>query len=586
MDELSAQYRKNIDDTIIQEKALIKKLEQEKKELTKKRDANNKKIKDIEKGGVSAKERDQYNKLINDTREINSQISDVAKSIVETQNNIAKELEEKGMSALNELLKKTEDAVAKVDDKLRKAENRLKLVDLSDSDTKDADKIKIINEEISALKEKKKAEEAALASLQKQLKTKGLSKAVQDEINAKIKEEQEAIDETNVAIAEQEAALRDVKSEAADKIIEAEKKAIEVVKDSKLKAIEDERNANQKLYEEKQKAYDKELDDIQKVYDAKIKALNDEKDTNDYNKELKAKQDEQQKIQDQLNKLALDDSLEAKAKREELMKELADKQTEISEYVADHNLKLQEDAITAEQQARQDAVQKEKDDLDAQKEANDEALDAKQKQIEDAYNNIMDDETYWAKKHDELMKGVYDGDLVKLNSFLAQAEFGLSNLSDGIRNTLIATLQEAVDLTKSLGGKLTGRLPAGAKLNSDPSKRNKAIEYLKNLPKHHDGGIVGGSGTPIANFVNRLFNVKPGEQIIKALNGEVTIPEKNLVNGLRNIHSLPSMNNNQNSPTVVNEYKFIIESFNGTKSDGEAFINYADNVLKRRGLKL
>jgi hypothetical protein len=65
--------------------------------------------------------------------------------------------------------------------------------------------------------------------------------------------------------------------------------------------------------------------------------------------------------------------------------------------------------------------------------------------------------------------------------------------------------------------------------------------YKGNLPKHHDGGIVGQKGngpSRLTSLVNDLFNVKPNEEIVKALKGEVMIPASNIPNGLANIQQM------------------------------------------------
>jgi hypothetical protein len=60
------------------------------------------------------------------------------------------------------------------------------------------------------------------------------------------------------------------------------------------------------------------------------------------------------------------------------------------------------------------------------------------------------------------------------------------------------------------------------------------------VPKHHDGGIVGQSsgGSRLSSLVNSLFNVKPNEQIVKALKGEIMVPTNNIPNFLTNISNL------------------------------------------------
>lgn len=52
--------------------------------------------------------------------------------------------------------------------------------------------------------------------------------------------------------------------------------------------------------------------------------------------------------------------------------------------------------------------------------------------------------------------------------------------------------------------------------------------YKDGLPLYHEGGVVGKSSSNLSDLVNNLFNVGSNEQAIKALVGEVMIPEKNI----------------------------------------------------------
>jgi hypothetical protein len=72
--------------------------------------------------------------------------------------------------------------------------------------------------------------------------------------------------------------------------------------------------------------------------------------------------------------------------------------------------------------------------------------------------------------------------------------------------------------------------------------KDLAKTYTGNLPKHHDGGIVGQgknkSNSRLTSLVNDLFNVKPNEQVVKALKGELMIPQSNIPNGIANLQNM------------------------------------------------
>ncbi|MGD6876763.1 phage tail tape measure protein [Bacillus infantis] len=81
--------------------------------------------------------------------------------------------------------------------------------------------------------------------------------------------------------------------------------------------------------------------------------------------------------------------------------------------------------------------------------------------------------------------------------------------------------------------------PGGAVISVRDDIVDKRMDQGYKLAEYHDGGIVGnGKTSRLTELANKLFNKKPGEQIIKSLNGELQIPPKNIANGFKNIGNL------------------------------------------------
>ena len=81
--------------------------------------------------------------------------------------------------------------------------------------------------------------------------------------------------------------------------------------------------------------------------------------------------------------------------------------------------------------------------------------------------------------------------------------------------------------------------------------------------KYHSGGIVGENGK-IPDAINRMFNVKPNEQLVKALKGELMIPPNNIMNNF-----IPNLRNlaGSNGEVIQKNYNFkdiTIKSDNAT----------------------
>jgi hypothetical protein len=114
---------------------------------------------------------------------------------------------------------------------------------------------------------------------------------------------------------------------------------------------------------------------------------------------------------------------------------------------------------------------------------------------------------------------------------------------------------------------------------------NAGNTILSRIPKHHDGGIVGeaGNGNPVlTNLVNKLFNVKPNEQIVKALKGELMIPPKNIPNFFTNIGNLVN-SLMPKTPAIVqggDTYHLTIEKV--VTEDASSFLRDLPRIIKTK----
>lgn len=85
-------------------------------------------------------------------------------------------------------------------------------------------------------------------------------------------------------------------------------------------------------------------------------------------------------------------------------------------------------------------------------------------------------------------------------------------------------------------------------------------EKHENLNTYHDGGIIGNKKpSKLTELANKIFNVKPTEQIVKAMKGELFVPEKNIPNLFTNMQNTiksltPKMN--LQAPVTQNHYNF------------------------------
>lgn len=98
-------------------------------------------------------------------------------------------------------------------------------------------------------------------------------------------------------------------------------------------------------HEQMVEALQDQADKYNELIEKKKELLQQTKDEEDYERNVSKKLQEIAKIQDQINRLSLDDSREAAAKRAELEQELAELQGSLSDYIGDYTSTKNEEAL-------------------------------------------------------------------------------------------------------------------------------------------------------------------------------------------------------------------------------------------------
>lgn len=110
-----------------------------------------------------------------------------------------------------------------------------------------------------------------------------------------------------------------------------------------------------------------------------------------------------------------------------------------------------------------------------------------------------------------------------------------------------------------------------------------SYNQLKNLQVYHEGGIVGQNDNFLTRTFRKLMDLKPNEQIVKALKGELMIPPLKIPNFISNIQALSPTLATPNG-NVANYYLTIhIDKLSGTKQDAENLSTTIINNLKKWG---
>ena len=133
-----------------------------------------------------------------------------------------------------------------------------------------------------------------------------------------------------------------------------------------IEAVEDKiREMIQKQIEQEKEALDKRLKNYEDYINQKLKLLDDQYAKEDYKDKLAEENKKKADLQKQKAALAMDTSLEAKAKREELDKQLAEQQKVIDDAVKQHNRDAQKQNLQDNLDNERKKVEKAKNDLDA-----------------------------------------------------------------------------------------------------------------------------------------------------------------------------------------------------------------------------
>ncbi len=302
------------------------------------------------------------------------------------------------------------------------------------------------------------------AYLQAQLLTLKEGSKEWEDFNNRIRENDKEIRNSSKSLAEYSDKKKEIEVSKLNAVKDIEEKIINLLKE-KYKVVqekeEDRHRTALENIEEERKAFNEYIDE-------KIKALDKEEKKENYNKELNKKLEEKAKLQKQLDALMLDSSLESKAKQEELLEQLKNKQEEIEEFQNKYALDLK------------------KENLQEQKEAHNKALDDKKKKEDESFENYkkaLERQLEYDKLYDEarriLVNGFYTdavGNVVDLSEALLEYEDkfgeGLSAVGTKIKTEIIENLLEVQDL---LANGFNGTILSGNNYIGPIDSDNKSI---------------------------------------------------------------------------------------------------------------
>lgn len=276
------------------------------------------------------------------------------------------------------------------------------------------------------------------------LKKGDLTKAQTDALIAQMNEYKSAL--LDVSVTQRNMASK-IADDTINKVIEAYKKAEKAA----LEAIDAQIKAEDERHDKVMKDYDEELNAFNAIVDAKLKELSRQKNEESYEKQLTNKQKEQAKIQQDINKLLLDDSDSGKYKRQQLEEELAKVIDEIQTMQNDRTYELRERELN-------DLKDQKKEQIDVNKKTEDnlhkvlkDSLDKKKKDEETYWKSILENDQYFTQLREDIINGSLDSITNSFDLFKTDVLAHLEGVEDGIQKSIIDKINEAQQSLSGLG---------------------------------------------------------------------------------------------------------------------------------------
>ncbi|MBT2759836.1 transglycosylase SLT domain-containing protein [Paenibacillus sp. ISL-20] len=333
--------------------------------------------------------------------------------------------------------------------------------------------------QIPLLKEQQKLASKEADLIREQLKKEKLTIAQKKELS-------ERLNQLSTNWWDYQAAIKDVnetiireRESAADKIIDNYKRMLEKEKELALKAYQEQTDAENKRHEQRVNNLNEELKLFEDVIAAQLESLDRQYSEDDYNTELNSKLKEQQKIQDDINKLALDDSIEGKARKKELEEQLTAKEDEIFKFRQDRERELRKQNLSDQLEAKRDQLEQEKKAEDNSHEHNLDNIEKEKKAKEQFYNDILDNEKYFYDMKQNLMSE--DASIVE--GQLNQIKGRYSEFFDFLKQQAFETSQAFENLNYGFTNDYDniGKFPPSSSgSNSDEQKNAAWQQYLSN----------------------------------------------------------------------------------------------------------
>jgi TP901 family phage tail tape measure protein len=352
-------------------------------------------------------------------------------------------------------------------------------------------------------------------------------------------------------------------NKAIDSAIDKIKEHYEMQKKAALDAISKEKEAMDKAHRSFMDNKDEELSKYEEVINAQLRLINDQSDEDTFNKELGKKQKEQSKLQSQINKLSLDDSIESQAKKKDLELQLADLVEETEEFKLKRTKDLRRQNLQDNLDNKRKEIQSEKDTADKTFNIIKENLDDKAEEEEKFWQNEIENDAKFQEMRNQALLGNLSMLQGELNKFADNVNNKMFDVGENMRNNIVNSINSIKQALSNVGSLDTYDQQKRdawnqyvdnkrrAELHFEKSKNetgtgvwledlraiNNALRakygfedgshaQLENkVVKFHEGGATSNQNNPLMKKLHELFAGKSGEIPSLLKNNEFVIPD-------------------------------------------------------------
>jgi TP901 family phage tail tape measure protein len=439
-----------------------------------------------------------------------------------------------------------------------------------------------------------------------------------------LNEEKKQLEERLKLIQDNRNAWQKNMESALDSAIELIKRHYEMQKKHALDAINTEKEALEELHNNFIKAKDEELQKYEEIVNSIIKQIDRTSEEDEFNKELKKKQEQQLKIQKRINELSLDDSFEAIAERAKLEEDLANIIEEIEEFKLRRTKELRKQSLNDNLEAKRKEIEQEKESAQyvvrvkeqlfrGTYEAAKRWLEEQAKATEAYWENEIENETRFQEMRTQALIGNLSTLQEELTNFSDNVASAMFNVGESIRQNILNEIRNVQSLLKNVGDMTSYDHEKREAWNQYLQNKKMAEDYYKatgvwdlNLKAINDElrrkyGFEDGSYEELKNKVvkfdtggytgkfkgEKLAFLHEKELVLDKLDTSNVLKSVLLARDLMQRISIPRLSNlTSRNETTTKHYdiKINIGKITGDRKGGETVFNTLVKELQKRGL--